>query len=117
MRSGCRSGAQVSAGAKISQETDEFAAADSQRVSRHVSVTPRCRSPIVGNGVFGGLVLAAGASIAAITGIPLSSLFYPIAIIAIGVIVSRLFLREPTHHIRTWAEIGGDAPPVVPDQP
>jgi MFS family permease len=71
----------------------------------------------VGNGVFGGLVPAAGASIAAITGIPLSGLFYPMAIAAIGVIVSRLFLREPTHHIRIWDEVGGGGPPLVPDQP
>jgi MFS family permease len=71
----------------------------------------------VGNGVFGGLVPAAGASIAAITGIPLSGLFYPMAIAAIGVIVSRAFLREPTHHIKIWDEVGGGAPPLVPDQP
>jgi MFS family permease len=71
----------------------------------------------VGNGVFGGLVPAAGASIAAITGIPLSGLFYPMTIAAIGVVVSRVFLREPTHRIRIWDEVGGGAPPLVPDQP
>jgi MFS family permease len=71
----------------------------------------------VGNGVFGGLVPAAGASIAALTGIPLSGLFYPMAIAAIGVVVGRAFLREPTHHIRIWDEVGGGAPPLVPDQP
>ncbi len=71
----------------------------------------------VGNGVFGGLVPAAGASIAALTGIPLSGLFYPMGIAAIGVIVSQAFLREPTHHIRIWDEVGGGAPPLVPDQP
>jgi MFS family permease len=71
----------------------------------------------VGNGVFGGLVPAAGASIAAITGIPLSGLFYPMAIAAVGVIVSRAFLREPTHRIRIWDEVGDGAPPLVPDQP
>src|ERR1700758_2817849 len=71
----------------------------------------------VGNGVFGGLVPAAGASIAALTGIPLGGLFYPMAIAAIGVVVSRAFLREPTHHIKIWDEVGGGAPPLVPDQP
>jgi MFS family permease len=71
----------------------------------------------VGNGVFGGLVPAAGASIAALTGIPLSGLFYPMAIAAIGVVVGRAFLREPTHRIRIWDEVGGGAPPLVPDQP
>jgi MFS family permease len=71
----------------------------------------------VGNGVFGGLVPAAGASVAAITGIALSALRYPMAIAAIGVIVSLTFLREPTHRIRIWDEVGGGAPPLVPDQP
>jgi MFS family permease len=70
----------------------------------------------VGNGVFGGLVPAAGASIAAYTGIALSGLFYPMGIAAIGVIVSLAFLREPTHRVRIWDEVGG-APPLVPDQP
>src|SRR6266699_4441892 len=52
----------------------------------------------VGNGIFGGGVPAAGASIAALTGIPLGGLFYPMAIAAIGVVVSLSFLREPYHH-------------------
>ena len=71
----------------------------------------------VGNGVFGGLVPAAGASIAAITGIALSGLLYPMAIAAIGVVVSLVFIREPTHRVRIWDEVGGGAPPLVPDQP
>jgi len=71
----------------------------------------------VGNGVFGGLVPAAGASIAALTGIALSGLFYPMAIAAIGVVVSLSFLREPYHHVKIWDEVGGGAPPLVPDQP
>jgi len=71
----------------------------------------------VGNGVFGGLVPAAGASIAAMTGIALSGLLYPMAIAAIGVVVSLAFIREPTHRIRIWDEVGGGAPPLVPDQP
>ena len=71
----------------------------------------------IGNGVFGGLVPAAGASIAAITGIALSGLFYPMAIAAIGIVVSLAFIRGPTHRIRIWDEVGGGAPPLVPDQP
>lgn len=70
----------------------------------------------VGNGVFGGLVPAAGASIAALTGVPLSALFYPMVIAAVGVVVSLGFMREPTHKIRIWEEVGGE-PPLVPDQP
>ena len=35
---------------------------------------------------------------------------------AIGVVVSLTFIREPTHRIRIWDEVGG-APPLVPDQP
>ena len=55
--------------------------------------------------------------IAAITGIALSGLLYPMAIAAIGVVVSLAFIREPTHRIRIWDEVGGGAPPLVPDQP
>jgi MFS family permease len=69
----------------------------------------------VGNGVFGGLVPFAGASIAALTGIALSGLFYPMGIAALGVVVSLAGLREPTHNVRIWDEVGGQ--PLVPDQP
>src|SRR5262249_58139664 len=63
----------------------------------------------VGNGVFGGLVPAAGASVAAITGIALSGLLYPMAIAALGVVGSLTFLRRPTHKLRIWDEGGGAA--------
>jgi MFS family permease len=63
----------------------------------------------VGNGVFGGLVPAAGASIAALTGIALSGLFYPMGIAALGVVVSLAFIREPTHKVKIWSEVGGEA--------
>jgi len=62
-------------------------------------------------------VPAAGASIAAITGVALSGLLYPMAIAALGVVVSLAFIREPTHQVRIWEEVGGDSPPLVPDQP
>src|SRR5215469_7604217 len=71
----------------------------------------------VGNGVFGGLVPAAGASIAALTGIPLGGLFYPIGIAALGVVVSLAGIERHTQHIKIWDEVGGDAPPLVTDQP
>jgi MFS family permease len=61
----------------------------------------------IGNGVFGGLVPAAGASIAAMTGVALSGLFYPIGIAALGVVVSLVAIREPTHNVRIWDEVGG----------
>src|ERR1700731_4784930 len=61
----------------------------------------------VGNGVFGSLVPAAGASIAAYTGIALSGLFYPMGIAALGVVVSLAFLREPYHRVKIWDEVGG----------
>jgi MFS family permease len=69
----------------------------------------------VGNGVFGGLVPLAGASIAAITGVALSGLLYPMGIAALGVVVSLGFIREPTHNVKIWDEVGGQ--PMVPDQP
>ena len=70
----------------------------------------------IGNGVFGGLVPAAGASIAALTGVALGGLLYPMGIAALGVVVSLVGLREPTHEVKIWDEVGG-APPLVPDQP
>jgi hypothetical protein len=71
----------------------------------------------IGNGVFGGGVPFIGASIVAATGIALSGLFYPMAIAAIGVIVSLTAMREPTHKTKIWDEVGGGALPLVPDQP
>ncbi len=70
----------------------------------------------VGNGVFGGLVPAAGASIAALTGVALGGLFYPIGIAALGVVVSLVGLRARTDDVQIWAEVDG-SPPLVPDQP
>ena len=70
----------------------------------------------VGNGVFGGLVPAAGASIAALTGVALSGLLYPMAIAALGVVVSLVGLRARSDDVKIWAEVDG-APPLVPDQP
>jgi MFS family permease len=70
----------------------------------------------IGNGVFGGLVPAAGTWLASVTGVALGGLFYPMGIAAIGVIVSLAGIREPTHRIKIWEEVGG-APPLVPDQP
>jgi MFS family permease len=71
----------------------------------------------IGNGWFGGGVPFIGTAVAQATGIALGALFYPMAIAAVGVVVSLAFIREPTHRIRIWDEVGGGAPPLVPDQP
>jgi MFS family permease len=71
----------------------------------------------IGNGWFGGGVPFIGTAVAQATGIALGALFYPMAIAAAGVVVSLAFIREPTHRIRIWDEVGGGAPPLVPDQP
>ncbi len=71
----------------------------------------------IGNGWFGGGVPFIGTAVAQATGIALGALFYPMAIAALGVVVSLAFIREPTHRIRIWDEVGGGAPPLVPDQP
>ena len=55
-----------------------------------------------------------GASIAALTGIPLAALFYPMGIAAIGVVVSLAGIRGKTNAVRIWDEVGGQ--PLVPDQ-
>jgi hypothetical protein len=73
----------------------------------------------VGNGVFGGGVPFIGTWLSTvIPGIPLIGLVYPMAVAAVGVVVGSLSVREPTHQIRIWDEVGGspDAP-LVPDQP
>jgi len=70
----------------------------------------------IGNGWFGGGVPFIGTLLTGATGIALGGLFYPMAVAAIGVVVSQAFRREPTHHIRIWEEVGGE-PPLVPDQP
>jgi hypothetical protein len=71
----------------------------------------------IGNGWFGGGVPFIGTAIAQATGIALGALFYPMAVAAAGVVVSLAFIRESTHKIRIWDEVGGGAPPLVPDQP
>ncbi len=70
----------------------------------------------VGNGVFGGGVPFIGASIVAATGNPLSGLFYPMTVAAIGVVVALGGIRSTTNEEKIWDEVGG-APPLVPDQP
>src|SRR5579862_6825693 len=70
----------------------------------------------VGNGVFGGLVPLAGASIAALSGVALGGLFYPMGIAALGVVVSLLGIKSQTQHIQIWEEVGAGAPPLVSDQ-
>jgi MFS family permease len=71
----------------------------------------------IGNGWFGGGVPFIGTAIAQGTGIALGALFYPMVVSAIGIVVSLGFIRAPTHKIRIWDEVGGGAPPLVPDQP
>jgi hypothetical protein len=36
-------------------------------------------------------------------------------IAALGVVVSLAYIREPTHNVKIWDEVGGQ--PLVPDQP
>jgi hypothetical protein len=72
----------------------------------------------IGNGWFGGGVPFIGTAIVQATGIGLGGLLYPMAVSAVGVIVSLAFIREPTHKIRIWDEVGGGAPPpLVPPKP
>jgi MFS family permease len=70
----------------------------------------------IGNGWFGGGVPFIGTAITQMTGIALGGLFYPMAVAAIGVIVSLGFIRPRTDEVQIWDEVGG-GPPLVPDQP
>src|SRR5229473_1300120 len=69
----------------------------------------------IGNGWFGGGVPFIGTAITQATGIALGGLIYPMVVSAIGVVVSLGFIREPTHQVRIWEEVGGE-PQLVPDQ-
>jgi MFS family permease len=72
----------------------------------------------IGNGWFGGGVPFIGTAIKEATGIALGGLIFPMVVSAVGVVVSLAFIREPTHKIRIWDEVGGGGPPpLVPDQP
>jgi MFS family permease len=70
----------------------------------------------IGNGWFGGGVPFIGTAIREATGIALGGLIYPMVVAAAGVVVSLAFIRESTHEVKIWDEVGG-APPLVPDQP
>jgi MFS family permease len=71
----------------------------------------------IGNGVFGGLVPAATAGIAAafpaatlpIVGAvgPLVGLVYPMGIAALGIVVGTLGIANTSHETRIWDEVGG----------
>jgi len=64
----------------------------------------------IGNGVFGGGVPFIATLLAAtFTGIPLVGLAYPMAVAALGVIVGGMGVRAPTHEVRIWDEVGGQA--------
>jgi MFS family permease len=65
----------------------------------------------IGNGWFGGGVPAIGTAIVQTTGIALGGLIYPMIVAAIGVVVSLGFMREPTHRVKIWAEVGGHPAP------
>ena len=72
----------------------------------------------VGNGVFGGGVPFIATWLATtFAGIPLIGLAYPVAVAAVGVVVSSMAVREPTHETKIWEEVAGGAVPLVADQP
>jgi len=64
----------------------------------------------IGNGWFGGGVPFIGTAITQATGIALGGLIYPMMVSAVGVVVSLGFIREPTHNVKIWDEVGGRAP-------
>ena len=61
----------------------------------------------IGNGWFGGGVPFIGTAITQATGIALGGLIYPMIVAGVGVVVSLGFMREPTHKIKIWDEVGG----------
>jgi MFS family permease len=73
----------------------------------------------IGNGVFGGGVPFIATWLGTmVAGVPLIGLLYPMGVAAVGVVVSSLTVREPTHHVKIWEEVSGEGDaPLVPDQP
>ena len=72
----------------------------------------------VGNGVFGGGVPFIATWLATtFAGIPLIGLAYPIVVAAVGVVVSSVTVREPTHETKIWDEVAAGPTPLVADQP
>jgi MFS family permease len=69
----------------------------------------------IGNGVFGGFVPLISTALVAGTGNIYMGLAYPIAVAAIGVVVSLIWIK-PTYKTKIWDEVGGP-PPLVADQP
>ncbi len=63
----------------------------------------------IGNGVFGGGVPFIGGLIASATGVALTGLLYPMGVAALGVVVSLIGLREQTHKMEIWNEVGGES--------
>lgn len=60
----------------------------------------------IGSGVFGGGVPFIATFLATtFTGIPLIGLAYPIAVAAVGIVVSTLAFRQETHRVLIWAEV------------
>ncbi len=59
----------------------------------------------IGNGIFGGFVPLIATSLVFYTGNVYAGLAYPILVCVIGLIVSFLFMKEPTHQIRIWDEV------------
>ena len=63
----------------------------------------------LGNGVFGGGVPLIGAVLGASYG-TFAGLYYPMAVTAVGIVLSGLGIRSKTHDVRIWDEVGGQSP-------
>ncbi len=50
-----------------------------------------------------------GGLIASATGVALTGLLYPMGVAALGVVVSLIGLREQTHKMEIWNEVGGES--------
>jgi MFS family permease len=64
----------------------------------------------LGVGVFAGFVPLVNSSLVVWTGNNLAGLFYPLTVAAIGIVVSLVFLRKPTHQVKIWDEVPGVTP-------
>jgi MFS family permease len=63
-----------------------------------------------GNGVFGGLVPLISSSLVVATGNHFAGLLYPILLATVGILVSLIYIKAPTHEVKIWDEVVSEQP-------
>jgi MFS family permease len=64
----------------------------------------------LGVGVLGGLLPLISSSLVVWSGNRFMGLLYPMLLCAVGVVVSLMYIKEPTHQVKIWDEVRGEQP-------